>query len=893
MLYQGTHAPLQSGLICQLANRARSFSVVRRGTLSSETRTDIYKYTPGDRFTGHNLTDYTDPNGNTTHYDYYPGGGAPALTIPTFDPAFGVRPDELIKDVIEGYKVPATTPTTTPSITRFGYNFTAALSYSNPGDPTTLGTRVVSDPRPNITPTIYMLDNYGATTDIDEPLGKHTHTVWAIDHPDPAAIPIVEHLAGGGISMPGIDVVLLSKTDALGRTTSYKYDALGNVIEETIDTSTITDGSIQAVKDASGKGTTQISTHYTYDPLYSKMTSKTDAEQNTTTYTIDPRNGDLLAVIDALGETTTYTYQVGSASGSFGAGDLKTVTDPRGKTTTYMGYDRYGNALTIQDADGNVTTQQFDERSRMLLKRDTFGHHTEYGYDMLDRKVRETKFDDLCMSNNQFLLPGDDVSRPWAEETLYSYLPHGEVQSMLNSMGQETDYAYDGLNRLVSTSTFAMSGVSQAHGTSVALGPMIYAYDEDTNLVMEKDYRGIVRKHIYDDLNRRIETDIVQSATTGMTAPVGLGPKHTVTQAGYDLVNNKRFEISLHATAAAPTQGNRTDYIYDGLYRVVETDLPFPGAVIETGYDLVGNKIFDTDANRNKTLYTCDTVYRLKSKTDAEQNAVLYDYDKSGNVVRETHKSKSTTTTVITYDDGVTIADGLSRPTTISQLVYLGDPTNQAPSVTYTTSYFYDDSHNRVIITDPRGNDPNDPALGRIEELRDGLDRLHQHTVDWDGANAPPNTPAKSGTSLKALNLVTQYTYDADGNQASITDPEKNTVSFTFDGLNRKVHTQYPLGLDEAFGYDGDNNLITYVDKRHITFTTAYDDLNRMLTKSVNEDISVPIQILIGFFPKLRLYGFEPGEGGIPKLLGILEEAGATALGDSPHRLWIVGMGLA
>ena len=27
MLYQGTHAPLQSGLICQLANRARSFSI--------------------------------------------------------------------------------------------------------------------------------------------------------------------------------------------------------------------------------------------------------------------------------------------------------------------------------------------------------------------------------------------------------------------------------------------------------------------------------------------------------------------------------------------------------------------------------------------------------------------------------------------------------------------------------------------------------------------------------------------------------------------------------------------------------------------------------------------------------------------------------------------------
>src|SRR5262249_51651049 len=280
----------------------------------------------------------------------------------------------------------------------------------------------------------------------------------------------------------------------------------------------------------------------------------------------------------------------------------------------------------------------------------------------------------------------------------------------------------------------------------------------------------------------------------------GLGSTHIVMQAGYDLVNNKRFEINVHATPTAPTQGNQTDYVYDGLYRVVETRLPFPGAVIKTGYDLVGNKVRETDANGdsgNVMINTYDKVYRLLTKADRLQNVIAYEYDRSGNVVKETHTSQGTTTTIIASDQHVNqsggqMIDGLGRPRFKEQLVYLGDPKGAAPSVVYTTSYLYDDHANRVVTTEPRGNDPNDPALGRLEELRDGLNRLQQRTVDWDGPNAP-NPIAKQLAPLAALNLVTRYTYDANGNEASTTDPENNMVTFTYDGLNRKVHTQYPL----------------------------------------------------------------------------------------------------
>ena len=56
--------------------------------------------------------------------------------------------------------------------------------------------------------------------------------------------------------------------------------------------------------------------------------------------------------------------------------------------------------------------------------------------------------------------------------------------------------------------------------------------------------------------------------------------------------------------------------------------------------------------------------------------------------------------------------------------------------------------------------------------------------------------------------------------------------------------------------------------------------------------VIVPDQILIAVFPELRLYGFRRAESWFPKLLSILEEGGATGLGESAGALRSVGMGL-
>jgi len=569
-----------------------------------------------------------------------------------------------------------------------------------------------------------------------------------------------------------------------------------------------------------------ITTTYTYDPLFSKMISKTDPEGNTTLYVIDGlsqfdstgqsisfpagapaatgNTGNLLANIDAVGNVTEYRYD------SFG--NVLKMIDPRGEETNYSDYDAYGNSRRITDAENNVTTQIFDVRSRLRSKIGTSGRHhrTEYDYDGLDRMIEETKF--------------DDVFNLQSEMTLYDYKPNGELKLLTDGLGQDTEHLYDRLNRKIFTIDY---GIEQAIGGPVDIS-VEYHYDQDSNLILEVDGRGIAREHIYDELNRRVMTRIVGSPAPSTT--VGIG--NVIMTADYDVVNNKLFETDLNK--------DRTDFVYDGLFRIVRTDLPFVSSFtdtphgsgrvhIDTRYDLVGNKVRETDGNGQPTAYFYDDIYRLEKKTDAVGNSVSYVYDPSSNVVREIHTNLGFPNPKyeIVYDNGSFIIDGLSRPTMKTEKVSLGDPTT-APVVDYVTTFVYDDANNRVVTSTPRGNDANDPLSGLggtaiTEDLQDGLGRLHIQIADAGG-----------------LNLTTTYNYDGNGNQITVKDPEGGNVdiTYTYDGLNRKIKAEYLLGLTEEFIYDSNNNLIEYLDKRNIKFINTYDILDRKLTKEVIENIT-------------------------------------------------------
>ena len=169
----------------------------------------------------------------------------------------------------------------------------------------------------------------------------------------------------------------------------------------------------------------------------------------------------------------------------------------------------------------------------------------------------------------------------------------------------------------------------------------------------------------------------------------------------------------------------------------------------------------------------------------------------------------------------------MGRTSKVQQKVYLGDPTDgTTPLITYTTTLAYNDAANSVVTTNPRGNDASDvlngqKIQGQTKAIADGLGRVDRQIVDFGG-----------------LNLTTSYSYDADGNVTSVTDPGQSTVTNLYDGLDRLVKTRDAMGFVDQFTYDGDNNVVTHIDARGILFTAAYDNLNRLSKQTVKETIS-------------------------------------------------------
>jgi len=254
------------------------------------------------------------------------------LQIPLYDPSFGVAPSEMVSEIDAPGGV---TGGTGYSITHFTYDFTN-------------GTRTVSDPRPGIAATTYYLGAYGTVTEIDAPglngqaNGSITRMTWAT----PASPQPTHFVVTPGVTDPnaqqGIDIKMVSMIDPLGRETDYTYDALGNIVQQTMSYTAPPGGeTLEGVTNANGTAVSSVTTNYTYDPFFNKITSETDPDGNTTFYIYDSPiplsadsdgpppplppgvhlptapgaatghyTGNLIATIDAAGDMTTYAYAV-------------------------------------------------------------------------------------------------------------------------------------------------------------------------------------------------------------------------------------------------------------------------------------------------------------------------------------------------------------------------------------------------------------------------------------------------------------------------------------------------------------------------------------------------------------------------------------------------------
>ena len=319
--------------------------------------TYTYQYGAGDG----ELTQVTNPDGTTVHYQY----------DPTFHKVTQ-ETDELGRLTTYTYNSRGDLISTTDAlggVTTEVWSNGLLQSTTDPlGHTTTYQYNSHREPIDQIDPlgnrTTYTYDSAGNQATIKDPLGRVTTSVYdggrrVIEQIDPL----------GGTTKATYDAQgdVISTTDPLGHVTSYVYDRRGLETSET---------------DAVGTPQ-QRTTTYTYDALGRQIT-QTDALDHTTTTAYDAV-GNVIATIDPMGGVTSYSYDLDN--------ERTSMTDPLGRVTTYS-YDDRGRQTGETDAVGTpvqrTTTTVYDAVGNVIETIDPLGRVTTYSYDALNRQTGET-----------------------------------------------------------------------------------------------------------------------------------------------------------------------------------------------------------------------------------------------------------------------------------------------------------------------------------------------------------------------------------------------------------------------------------------------------------------------------------------------------------------------
>ncbi|QAU24389.1 DUF2778 domain-containing protein [Dyella sp. M7H15-1] len=535
--------------------------------------------------------------------------------------------------------------------------------------------------------------------------------------------------------------LLDSQTDALGRTTAYAHDALGNVTRITRLSGT----------------SNAVTTRFTYTNDYNQLASVTDPLGHTTTFSYT--HGCLTGRTDALGHSTTIQCNAAgqpttvqdalghTVSLTYRGYDLQSVTDPLGRTVNYV-VDTLGRRIAARDPLGNVTLTQYDNNDRVTAMTDPLNQTTTQTYDgngnLLSVTLPNTGVIHYAYDNRNRRITRTDAMN---QSESWTYDGMGDVLTHTDRKGQTTDLSYDALNRKSLVSYADGSGIQASYDA----GNRITSLTDSTSGTLSWDYDGLDRvtstsapqgsvSYTYDAAGRRTS----MTAAAQATANYGYDNANRLTtitqgsetvQLAYDADNrratltlpngitvNYGYDTASELTGLTYTQGNGTPlgnltYGYDADGRIISKGGSFATDVLPTAttqpatFDLndretnFNGQALTYDANGNLTsdgtnTYTWNARNQLAQISQGGAVQLSFSYDAFG---RRTSKTVQGTATQFLYD-GMNAVQETQGGTINPILIGLGIDERFARNDVTGRTYFLTDLLNSTIaLTDPTG----------------------------------------------------------------------------------------------------------------------------------------------------------------------------------------------
>ncbi|MBI3324328.1 MAG: VCBS repeat-containing protein [Candidatus Omnitrophica bacterium] len=531
-------------------------------------------------------------------------------------------------------------------------------------------------------------------------------------------------------------------------------------------------------------------------------------------------------------------------------------TTPRWLATS-LAYDSYGNALTVTDAPGRVTTNAYDQTGTFPTRiTNALGQGRSFTYDVRfgavttstdpNGQTTTTEYDTLGRAT-KVIGPTDTAALPTIRTSYdLSTLPIKTTACARVQSGQAKELCTasftDGLGRTIQTRSPSEDPTKQVVSGAVEFNP-----------------RGLVAKQWAAYLDAASSSYVPISLASGLTGPVGytydpLGRMSDTTEpdGAKTLVDYNDGETT--TTLANGTQTQQTVDAHGRLVKVEEVISETERYTTTYAFDALGNLTQVTDERGNITRISYDSLGRKLSMDDPDMGRWIYTYDDVDNLKSQTDAR------------GITIAfayDALNRPTGKSYTIPAGSGITSPGAVTYS----YDNPLKAYAkgalteITDGSGSSSFEyDRLGRLlkeSKTVDGTTYTIQRAYDLfgrlvsltypDGDVAGYTYNDQGGIETIALDspvtghqsLVTDMTYNAAGQLTKIAYGNGTVTDYSYDpqtlrlsSLRTSNSALQPL-QDFSYAFDAVGNLTAITDRAHTASQTfQYDPLNRLTQAS-------------------------------------------------------------
>ncbi|MDR3615538.1 MAG: RHS repeat-associated core domain-containing protein [Candidatus Obscuribacterales bacterium] len=496
----------------------------------------------------------------------------------------------------------------------------------------------------------------------------------------------------------------------------------------------------------------------------------------------------VLTSITTLGRTLTLAYTSGA---------LTSVTD--GSRTVSYAYDINGNLTKFTDTNLQALTYQYDQPGRMTKYFKPANPTTAFATNVYDTLSRVMTQADALNHTWTYFFAGSrgEEDDPLGNAHVRYFNRNGAVVRDIDAAGNETDYFYDGLNRL--TQSILPEGNQK-----------LYTYDSNNNVLsltaVAKPGSGlanIVNSFTYDPT-----WALVKTATDG---------KSQVTTYNYD-----------------PTLGNLLTIqrpLIGGVTPTVSFTHNARGQVL-TATDETGIVTQNTYSTTNETL--TKQVVDYSTGTGHLNLTTQFGYDAAGNTNSVTDPNTNITTSM--YDTERRLTQ-VTAPTPFgylttraydanSNLLNVQQQTGVTPAYQI-TSWTYSVTDKKLTVTDPAGDVTNFAYDGkdRLASVTDAMNRETQFSYDVRDNNY--QTTDATGT------ISDTRLYTPNNLLASVQDARSSLTQYNYDGFDRPNQTIYAdTTYEQNVSYDANSNVLTARTRAGNQIVNTFDVLNRLSTKA-------------------------------------------------------------